>query len=634
MSEHFYITTPIYYANARPHIGHTYTTVIADVLARYHKLCGEQVFFLTGTDEHGDKMAETAGKLGVEVKSLADENSARFRALWPQMHVENDRFIRTTDPEHMETVQGILQKVYDQGDIYFGEYGGNYCTGCERFLTDSELVDGKCPQHDIEPVFMEEKNYFFRMEKYRSWLVEYINEHPDFIRPERYRNEVLGMLREPLDDLCISRPKSRLTWGIDLPFDHDFVCYVWFDALINYLTGIGYPDGENFDVYWSKAQHLIAKDILKPHAVYWPTMIKAMGLEPYSHLNVHGYWNVDQAKMSKSLGNVLDPMELKEKYGVEAFRYFLVRDMVFGLDANFSEESMVERYNSDLANDLGNLVSRSTRMVSKYFDGVLPEPPQTLGDADRELRNAAAESVRVYREKMEGVELHNAMMATWSLISALNKYIDHSKPWVLAKEDKERLAAVMYHVIEGIRYVAVMITPVMPETSATILAVLGAGDQGGLATLESFGQLAGGITVQTPKALFPRVEKKKDTPIEKESPATNPAIEDDNLIDIKEFAKVEIAVGRITAAEKVKKSDKLLKLQVDVGRPVQVAAGLAKVYAPEELVGKQVAVVINLKPAKLMGIESQGMLLATDTADGGLTLLGFDREPKTGARIR
>ncbi len=638
MKRYFYVTTPIYYVNAKPHLGHVYTTVIADVLARFHKLMGEEVFFLTGTDEHGDKIAETARGLGTTPRALADENSQRFRELWPLLEVEHDRFIRTTEPDHVRTVQRILQEVYDRGDIYFGEYGGHYCTGCERFMTATEMENGMCPIHKRELTYVQEQNYFFRMEKYRPWLVDHIRNNPDFIRPERYKNEVLGMLRDPIDDLCISRPKSRLTWGIELPFDTNFVCYVWFDALINYLTGIGYPDGAHFREFWSEAQHLVGKDILKPHAVYWPTMLKAMGLDPYRHLNVHGFWNVDAAKMSKSLGNVVDPLDMKDTYGVDAFRYFLVRDMVFGLDANFSEEALIERYNAELANDLGNLVSRSTKMVARYFDGRLPQGQGELHDIDRELMQKAEDTVKDVVAKMPSLELHTALISVWSLIGAANKYIDRTAPWELARKDTTRLAQVMYILMETIRIAAVLVGPVMPGACRRILETIGARPASSLKDILPFGKLEPGVRVSPAEALFPRVErltrtepgeKAKPRAVDKKAPR-----QADNLVDIADFGRLDIRVGRIVEAAPVEKSDKLMRLSVDIGRTIQIVAGIAKSYTPADLAGKHIAVVTNLKPATLMGLTSEGMLLATDSQDGRLSLVGFDRAPKVGARIR
>ena len=572
-------------------------------------------------------------KAGVTPQEYADRISAQFRNLWPELAVTNDYFIRTTDPNHVETVRRILQKVHDAGDIYFGQYEGFYCVGCERFYMEKELVDGKCPQHETVPEHRKESNYFFRMSKYQEWLIEHIEDHPDFIRPERYRNEVLAFLRDPLEDLCISRPKSRLTWGITLPFDENYVTYVWFDALINYVTAIGYPDGENFRKFWPVAEHLIAKDILKPHGIYWPTMLKAAGIEPYRHLNVHGYWNVDQSKMSKSLGNVVKPLDLKDKYGLDPFRYFLLRDMVFGLDSSFSEEAFVQRINSDLANDLGNLVSRTMTMAVKYGDGRVPDPRIAV-DADRLLWETAAKTVTEVEACFAELALHKALIAIWEFINVTNKYIVEREPWVLAKDpaNRGRLETIIYNLLEALRITAVLISPFMPGSAAKIMDQLGIADAAGqtFESLRTWGGLKAGNALKRGESLFPRVELKTEEAKPEAVKAEVPPIKPE--ISYEEFEKVDLRAAKVLAAERVPKSSKLLKLTVEIDGERQIVAGMGKDYTPEEIVGKTIVVVANLKPAKLMGLESRGMLLATDTEEG-LTLLGFDRPPKTGAKI-
>jgi methionyl-tRNA synthetase len=626
-----YFTTPIYYVNAEPHIGHAYTTIVADVLNRFYKLAGYETFFLTGTDEHGDKVAQAARAAGETPQAYADRISGLFRALWPKLNITPNRFIRTTEEAHKKVVQHILQKVYDAGDIYFGEYGGHYCRGCERFLTEKELVDGKCPDHGTEPQFIKEKNYFFRMSKYRQWLIDYIQAHPDFIRPERYRNEVLAFLSEPLEDLCISRPKSRLEWGISLPFDSNYVTYVWFDALINYLTGVDYPQGERYGDFWPVCQHLIAKDILKPHAIYWPTMLKAAGIAPYHHLNVHGYWIVSESKMSKSRGNIVKPLDLKDKYGLDAFRYFLLREMAFGLDSNFSETALVGRINADLANDLGNLVSRTLAMVEKYRQGKVPQPGM-LTEIDLELQ-ASTLKVAGEAEKLVGeLAFHRLLISIWEVINLANKYIDEMAPWALAKDPAKagRLDTVLYQLLEGLRFTAVLISPFMPQTAEKILGQLGIADAGSqnLAGLKEWGGLKPGGGVRKGESLFPRVEEEIKTE-EKNK------METANVISYEDFQKIDLRVAKVLAAENIKKSDKLLKLRIDIGEERTLVAGIAKVYKPEDLVGKTIIIVANLQPTKLMGVESQGMLLAADGADGtGVVLATFDKEAQVGAKVK
>ncbi len=671
----FYITTPIYYVNAEPHLGHAYSTVVADVARRYRLLAGYDARMQTGTDEHGDKIAQAAAKEGIEPGQYADRISAKFREAWPPLGVAYDRFIRTTEPGHKNVVQAILQKVWDNGDIYKATYSGKYCVGCERFLTEHEMVEGKCPDHGTEPEEREEENYFFKMTSYLPALKEHIEANPDFIRPERYKNEVLAMLDQGLEDLCISRPKSRLTWGIELPFDPEYVTYVWFDALINYVSGLGWPDGDDFGRYWSGAeadpQHLIAKDILKPHAIYWPTMLMAAGIPLYRHLNVHGYWNVGEGKMSKSRGNVVRPLDLYPIYGVDAFRYFLLREMSFGLDAAFSEDALVARYNSDLANDLGNLFSRVLNMLHKYRGGAVPpaRPEAEAGWTDEgnaaephrgqvystgahSPRLGAGETAAAYRKEMGEFRFHVALAWVWDLMDAANKFVVRHEPWALAKDEAKaaELDHVLHLLCQRLADLTVMISPVMPQVSAQMASMLGMGEVGpGMLEEVCAGRplLAAGAQAQKPAALFPRIDtKKKDAEAEKPKPEKQPKPKKKKdkpkapaappeEISIDQFGQVDLKLGTVREAHAIEGADKLLRLVIDLGegQPRQVVAGIAQHYRPEELPGRQVVVVANLKPVKLRGVESRGMVLACVDGDR-VRLVSPDMELSPGAKVR
>ena len=648
----FYLTTPIYYVNAPPHLGSAGTTMMGDAMCRYRRLAGDRVHFLTGTDEHGDKIAQAAASAGISPQEMADRNSALFREEWKRLGITNDDFIRTTEPRHRRVVQTILKMLWDKGEIYFGEYGGQYCYGCERFLTDKEVVDGKCPDHQTPLTFIKEKNYFFRMSRYQDRLIRHLEAHPDFIQPDRYRNEVLGFLREPLQDLSISRPTARLTWGIPLPFDESYVTYVWFDALLNYVSALGYPDDERFRTFWPEAIHLIGKDILKAHGVYWPTMLWAADLPLYRGLRVHGYWSVEGRKMSKSLGNVVGAYTMAEKYGREAIRYFVLREMPFGLDADFSEEALVGRLNADLANDLGNLVSRASTLLAGAGGGRVPAPGLEAPE-DAEIREAWARCREQVDHAMAEFAFHKALTAIWDFIGAVNRYVDAQAPWALAKDParRPRLGTVLYTLAEALRCLGILLDPFLPEAAAKIRRAsperegpAHAAPPPRLGDLD-WGRGTAGRLVARLSGLFPRVEgTAPSAPPKAEAPAAaGGAAErarragdsgEGARIPIGDFARVDLRVAEVLAAEKVAKSKKLLKLTVRVGEETRsLVAGVAEHYDPAALVGRKVVVVANLEPATLMGIESNGMVLAA-SHEGKLALLTLDRDLPSGAKVK
>ncbi len=660
MTQSFYITTPIYYVNDVPHIGHAYTTIAADVLARFHRLQGHNVFFLTGLDEHGQKVQQAAAKANIAPQTHCDRLTPQFQKLWETLTISNDGFIRTTDNQHQKIVQRFLQTLYDNDLIYKAEYTGWYCTFDERFWTEKDVENGLCPDCQRPVEQLSESNYFFRMGQYQDRLKTHINTHPQFIRPISRRNEVLGFLEKPLEDLSISRPKSRLSWGIELPFDPDYVTYVWFDALTNYVSALDYLlPSPSIDKFWPASVHLVGKDILTTHAVYWSTMLMALDFPLPQTIFAHGWWTVNGEKMSKSRGNVVDPNSTVAEFGVDAFRYFLLREVPFGQDGDFSQDALIGRLNSDLANGLGNLLSRTVTLIQRFTNGVIPAPvPSTENELDQELQSAAETLLHTtlpHHLDSERIEFNRTLEGIWGLVQLGNQYIDKTAPWVLAKDTakQDRLHTVLYNAAEALRFLCLANAAFMPATAQSMNQQLGLSLDFSLPLLSqkiSWGKLAVGTTVQKGKALFPRFDaiahskekkvtnqnEKMENKVSKDSASNEEnknqaCTSNDAQISIEDFVKVQLKVAKILEAERVPKSSKLLKLQVDIGSEQrQIVAGIGKTYEPDDLLGKTIVVVSNLKPAKLMGVESQGMVLAAGGKDvAGIITITEDVLPGT-----
>ncbi|MDO0823967.1 methionine--tRNA ligase [Desulfosporosinus nitroreducens] len=647
----YYITTPIFYPNSSPHIGTAYTTVAADALARYHRLQGDQVHFLTGTDENAQKIVRTAEANNTDPKIYVDGVVERFKELWQALDISNDDFIRTTEERHQVVVQRIFTKLFEQGDIYKSEYSGWYCTPCETFWMENKLINGKCPNADCgrEVELLKEESYFFRLSKYQGALLKYIEEHPTFIQPVSRRNEMLRFIEGGLEDLCVSR--TTFQWGIKVPFDPKHVVYVWLDALINYISALGYPDGENYKRFWPADVHIMGKDIVRFHAVIWPIILMAIDIPLPKVIYGHGwYLTKDGGKISKSRGNVQDSFALIQRYGSDAIRYFLLREMQAGTDGTYSEDNVVERINSDLANDFGNFVSRSLAMIVKYRDGMIPRPGQD-GALELELKALSSEVKKAVDESLRKCDPASALEEIWRFVARCNKYVDETSPWALAKheEQKERLDTVLYTFAECIRIMAILTAPFMPGLPSKICELLGKDER--LIRWEEadqWGIAEAGIKVQKGEPLFPRIDlaqyltAEETATVDKnlnESPESLQAPEFEfepikEEITIDEFAKIDLRVGKVLSAEKVEKTDKLMKLEVEVAGEVRtIVSGIAKHYSPDDLVNQYIVLVANLKPTKLRGITSQGMILAASKGEV-LEVITINKKLPGGAQVK
>ena len=637
----FYITTPIYYPSAQLHIGHAYCTTVADTIARFKRLAGYDVFFLTGSDEHGQKIQRSAAEKGVTPLQYVNPIVAGFQKLWQRLAISNDDFIRTTEDRHVKVVQEIFRRIYEKGDIYKGEYKGLYCTPCEAYWTEHQLKDGQCPDCGRPVEEVAEEAYFFKMSHYADQLLSHIESHPDFIQPTSRRNEMINFIRQGLDDLCISR--TSFDWGIPVPTDKKHVIYVWFDALTNYLTPVGFlSDPKKFHRYWPADLHLVGKEIVRFHSIIWPAILMALDLPLPKQIYGHGWLIVNGDKMSKSKGNVVDPNLLIDEFGADAIRYFLLREINLGQDGNFSRDALISRINADLANDLGNLLHRTLNMIGKFQGGII-EGSASKRPVDEALVADAMDTVSTYEAEMEKLALTPAVKTVWAFIGRANKYIDETAPWALAKDPskKAELAAVLYHLAESLRIISGLISPFLPQTAPKIRQQLGCVDAlaaPSLDDLKIWGRLPAGQKIGAAEPLFPRIETEEGStaptpPAAKlHAPQTKKTVAESAEITIDEFSKIHLRVVKILSAEKVPETDKLLKLRVDLGSEErEIVSGISQHYTPEQLIGKTVVMVVNLKPTKIRGILSQGMVLAASQGDQ-LKLLGVDMP--VGSQIR